>query len=251
MSLQPVWHVNPETATDPNVAGPDLGVHWPPRFGAQVTPLPTIASPWQGARTDAMAGHEEIDEGNRIPRVDADFLLASVIQILQSTITVPPRNLTGQLVETPYWSDAQIGSEDNERWLKVYEAIEAYGSSNPDLRDALSDLSEVTVEAQEEGYPAPSREALDNADRILRRMYRISPQRFEVYPIPKGAVAIDAAYCPGSSLVVLCASDGNASCLVNVNGKVRKASYSDADLLPDEFVRKALQELAYRRNLTK
>ena len=250
MSLQFARRVNSETAVEPNVQAFEPGLNWLTTAGAEV-PSSTSASPWRAANTQAPVDNKAIDEEYPAIRVDAEYLLAGVIQLLQSNFTQLQGSLTGNFIESIHRGHALVGIEDGDRWLKAYEALEAYGSTNSDLRDALSDLGEVTIEAQEEDYPAPSREALTNADSILRRMYRISPQRFEVYPMPNGAIAIDAAYSPGNSLVVLCASDGNASCLVNINGKPRKALYSDAGQLPDEFVRKALQELAYRRNLAK
>ena len=70
------------------------------------------------------------------------------------------------------------------------ERSDKYGAV--DLRDALRDLDEARKEAREEGFPAPSEAALRNARRLLRAMYDIFPQRFEVYPTPDGEIAIDA-----------------------------------------------------------
>ena len=110
----------------------------------------------------------------------------------------------------------------------------------PELKDALHDLDEATAEAREQNLPAPSAAALTNARRLLRAMYRISPRRYEIYPTPDDEIAIDAPGGHGRSVLLLCDSEGGALCLVNMNGAHRRARYSDADLLPDGFVREAL-----------
>ncbi len=112
-----------------------------------------------------------------------------------------------------------------------------------DLNDALRDLDEAREEAREEGFPQPSDVALENAGRLLREMYGISPRRFEVYPTPDGEIAIDAPHGQGRSVILLCDSEGGALCLVNVNGKHRRARYSTTETLPDGFMREALDDL--------
>ena len=114
------------------------------------------------------------------------------------------------------------------------------GDGCPDLRDALRDLEGARDEAREEGFPAPSDAALGNARRLLRAMYRMLPRRFEVYPMPDGEIAIHVPGGPGRSVILLCEPDGGALCLVNVDGKHRRARYADARGLPDGFVREAL-----------
>ena len=114
---------------------------------------------------------------------------------------------------------------------------------NPELYDALYDLQEATDEALEEGFPVPSEIALENAERLLREMYWISPRRFEVYPTPDGEIAIDAPGGHRRSVLLLCDSEGGALCLVNMNGNHRRARYDTTNTLPDGFVREALIEL--------
>ena len=117
------------------------------------------------------------------------------------------------------------------------------GDHCPDLRDALYDLDEARDEAREEGFPAPSDVALGNARRLLHAMYRLSPRRFEIYPMPDGGIAIDAPGGSGRSVLLLCGSDGGALCSVNMDGVRRRARYSETRGLPDGFVRDALAEL--------
>ncbi|MYD60045.1 MAG: hypothetical protein F4W91_03295 [Gemmatimonadetes bacterium] len=114
---------------------------------------------------------------------------------------------------------------------------------NPELYAALHDLQEATDEALEEGFPVPSELALENAERLLREMYLISPRRYEVYPTPDGEIAIDAPGGYGRSVLLLCDFEGSALCLVNMNGNHRRAHYDTTNTLPDGFVREALIEL--------
>ena len=114
------------------------------------------------------------------------------------------------------------------------------------LKDALLDLREARDEAREEGFPEPSDMALENAERLLREMYGISPRRFEVYPTPDGEIAIDAPDGQGQSVLLLCDSEGGALCLVNMNGHHRRARYSTTKTLPDGFVHEALADLKHQ-----
>ena len=111
------------------------------------------------------------------------------------------------------------------------------------LTDALHDLHAATDEACEEGFPIPSEIALENAERLLREMFLISPRRFEVYPTPDGEIAIDAPGGHGRSALLLCDSEGGALCLINMNGNHRRAQYSTINTLPDGFVHDALTSL--------
>lgn len=65
-------------------------------------------------------------------------------------------------------------------------------SSYDDLSDALCDMRGISDEARDEGFPLPSGSALEDADRLLRNLYTISPRRYEVYPTRDGEIAIDA-----------------------------------------------------------
>lgn len=112
-----------------------------------------------------------------------------------------------------------------------------------DLQDAMADLRSAPEEATEEGYPLPGEIALSNAKRILQRLYTLWPTRFEVYPTPDGEIAVVAPGGFGRSVMVLCDSQGGALCMVNLNGKHRRARYSSADDLPDGFLRESVNEL--------
>ena len=116
---------------------------------------------------------------------------------------------------------------------------------------AHNDLDQAAFEAREEDYPIPSESAFSNARSLLHALRDAIPSRFEVYPTQDGEIAIDAAGAPGQSVLLLCASDGDVLCLVNMGGMHRRAHYSDVASLPDGFVREALRELVRNLNATR
>ena len=160
--------------------------------------------------------------------------------------------LTGTMLAEPTASSVsklEGTSSSDEFSPEIVEFLEIAGGRNAGLRDALNDLDEAAAEAQDEKFPIPSDLALANARRLLLAMYKLLPRRFEVYPTPDGEVAIDAPGGRGRSVLLLCDSDGGALCLVNIDGKHRRARYSDTGSLPDGFVREALDEVAQRDEL--
>lgn len=110
------------------------------------------------------------------------------------------------------------------------------------LRAASADLAEVEVEALEEGYPRPTRLSRETAARLLRALYSISPRRYEAYPMPYGEIALHGG-ARGRSVILYCKPHGGVLCMVNLEGAHRRAAYADAALLPDAFVREALEDL--------
>ena len=191
--------------------------------------------------------------------VAADLLRPELIDHLSEHFTEPldhltgVDHLTGDFWKGPGWSDAVnavLSTLVSDIQLGTDEDVDVLVETSSDFPDALQDLAEVSLEAKEEQFPIPSTEARVNADRILRAMYGVFPRRFEVYPMPDGEIAIDTASGPGYSVVLLCASDGSATCLVNINGAGRSESYPDASVLPDDFLREALQELQNHHHLT-
>ena len=131
-----------------------------------------------------------------------------------------------------------VGGYQANRWSRMDEQVALPTPS--DLRDALQELGEVSADAEEDGLEVPSDSAFQNAQHLLKAMYRFSPQRFGVYPVSDGYIAIDARGINDRIAVVMCGSDGEVLCLVTVDGEHRRARYSTAAGLPDGFVREAL-----------
>lgn len=152
-----------------------------------------------------------------------------------------------------YFSTVLVGADAIQRNVIPHPYLEhdpSYGLDDflkervlpTDLSDALRDLKNSSIEAEEDGFEMPSDLAISNAERLLRRMYDISAQRFEVYPTPDAEIAI-RALAPRRSVILLCESLGGALCLVNVNSGRRRKRYSSADALPDSFLKEALSDL--------
>ena len=118
-----------------------------------------------------------------------------------------------------------------------------YEITDPDLEAALKDLQDARLEAEEEGFPCPSDEALKNAEQVLCRLYDIWACRYEVYPMPDGEIAIHVRGGPRNSVALLFEPEGQVLCLVSLGAKWRRARYSNSAMLPDAFVMEALKEL--------
>ena len=112
-----------------------------------------------------------------------------------------------------------------------------------DLKDALRDLEEVPDAAREQEIQEPSETAFATARRLIQEMYSISPRCFIVYPMPHGYIAIDGRSGNDRAVMMVCGSDGDAQCIVTIDGEDRRAHYSTTSRLPDDFVRQALNEL--------
>ena len=113
-----------------------------------------------------------------------------------------------------------------------------------ELAEAIAELDDVSAYAEEIEVERPSAAAFENARRLLKAMYRISPRQFSVYPTAGGHIAIDArGTTKGNIAVVSCGSDGSVLCLATIDGEDRRARYATARTLPDGFIREALAAL--------
>jgi len=111
------------------------------------------------------------------------------------------------------------------------------------LADALEDLEHIYEDAREEGFPEPSATVIQNAECLLKQLFDTSNRCYEVYSMPDGEVAIDAPDGTGQSMLLLCEPAGSVLCLANLKSGHRRARYSTAETLPDDFVREALAKL--------
>ena len=112
----------------------------------------------------------------------------------------------------------------------------------PAYAAALDELRQIADEARAEGLKPPSPAALESAERILREVCTRSRLEIEVYPLKDGEVAIDTGKFK-HSVVVICDSNGGARCMVNLDGRHRRAIYDSVDDLPDGFLCEALSAL--------
>ena len=116
-------------------------------------------------------------------------------------------------------------------------------SNYAELLNTLAELQEVGQEAIEEEETVPSQPAFSHAEQLIREMYDTIACPYLVELFPKGGIAITVPGGHGSSVMVVCESAGGALCSVNINGKYRSARYTDAEELPDAFLREALDQL--------
>lgn len=112
-----------------------------------------------------------------------------------------------------------------------------------ELAEALAELDDVADYADEIEVEVPSAAAFDNARRLLKAMYRISPRGFSVYPATGGHIVIDARGANDNIVVVSCGSDGSVLCLATIDGEDRRSWYETARTLPDGFISEALAAL--------
>ena len=159
-------------------------------------------------------------------------------------MTAPPGVDYHRIVPLPSGIMARIQGA-----VAMSTSVETQGQSSPpesyqsDLADALLDLDEVFEAAREEGIAEPSKLAFENAKRLLKAMYDLSPRRFDVYPMADGYIAVDGRGGYGRAALLTCGSDGDAVCLVTIDGERRRTHYATTAGLPDDFVRQALREL--------
>lgn len=110
--------------------------------------------------------------------------------------------------------------------------------------DALHDLAEIEDEARDSGYRVPEQRAIENAKRVLSWLKH--HPRLMVYPLENGDVGVDAASVRANKrrVLVVCAGDGSATCLVHVEKPSRRlwcATVDDAKMVA--FVQDAMLEL--------
>ncbi len=127
--------------------------------------------------------------------------------------------------------------------VSVEESPQPSAIASDDVSASLNDLREVVNEAVEEGFSIPSDLAFENTEHLLNRMFEFLTRRCEVYPTPDGEIAIDIPNGRGSSIILLCNSEGGVLCLVNLGGSHRRKSYPSADAVPDKFLRDCLMDL--------
>lgn len=111
------------------------------------------------------------------------------------------------------------------------------------LLDILNDVWSMVDEAPARDFPQPPEGLLQTAADLVRKIFTIYSKRFEVYHTEDNEIEIDIPNLRGSSVVVVCDTQGRASVDVNIRGDYRSRQYASAQLLPDYFLCQALMEL--------
>lgn len=167
-------------------------------------------------------------------------------RLLQGMIKIDPDSLFMRSNENHAPRTECIYRKPSSPTICKYEMAHAwqmYALDNTELNAALDDLKDIVEEAKEDNFPIPSNSVIKTSEELVRKIFNIYPRRFEVYPTQGSEIAIDIYNGKGSSVIILCGPSGGALCLVNINGNSRRAHYSQIDILPDGFVKEALEEL--------
>ena len=125
--------------------------------------------------------------------------------------------------------------------------MEAKNRRSAYRKEAMSDLLCVKEEAAEEGWAVPDDATIARAERVFGGMFNYAPRPYAIYAMPYGEIAIDAHSPQGRKVVVVCAADGGARCLVYLDGEFESRDYDDPSALPDDFVRDALRKTEARQ----
>ncbi len=120
----------------------------------------------------------------------------------------------------------------------------ATGESAPeipeDLAGALWELGQAEAWAREDGFLAPTPEALRDTETLLRQLYRIYPYRYDVNPCGLGDMMIHAGPEYRRSIAVVRRADGTAWCCVCVPEKTRAIRYNSEDFVSEKTLREAV-----------
>ncbi len=136
------------------------------------------------------------------------------------------------------WYIVPVADEPVDQAVATFEIA---STESAELTDALTDLEEIVEEAEEKGFTIPTRTSIQLAEQLLYAMYAVSPRRFEIYPMPRGDIAIDARDGHGRRIIVFCEPGGSMRCTINDNGKRDSHSESDPQGNVGPFIRGALE----------
>ena len=143
-----------------------------------------------------------------------------------------------------------LSSSDSAQRTLVEYLRQTETAYSPNLNEALHELEQVADEARNDGSPVPSSLAHGNARTLIEQMYRICRLRYAVYPLYKGEIVIEAMSENQDSVLVVCRSEGDIGCFVNMDDQSRQERYHDISGLPNGFLREALHELTHRSRRT-
>ena len=113
------------------------------------------------------------------------------------------------------------------------EVVESYN-----LKLVREDISRVIAWAYESDEEIPTEIAIQNARRVIEKVFWAWPQRFDVYPFD-GTVGIDSEMVDQDFVMVLCKSDGSISAMADIAGdSLRKDCDGPESTEYDELVLK-------------
>lgn len=154
------------------------------------------------------------------------------------------------------WSDARTGARQLRIVAQSAAAIPLFvvddgmppRAADSWLTEALLELADAGLEAEEEGYPLPGDAAKDHAERILRKLAVTDPvgSTPAVSPTADGDIAISFHNPEIEGVVqILCEQNGRAEVYSTIAGKSRYTCYDVASArdLPDSILKGELARL--------
>ena len=111
-----------------------------------------------------------------------------------------------------------------------------------DLAAALQELARIVDEAREEGYPEPEPVAIYNARLLVKRMYQLLPQRYDIYPTADGEIVIDGG-TSARRFFAFCYSNGDVLYIGWVDGERHRERTSVEEDFAMPFLEKVLHQL--------
>ena len=113
--------------------------------------------------------------------------------------------------------------------MPTYE-IEADDSGADWLDEALEELGEACLDAEEQEYPPVTELALANAERLLTDLARRVAEAPLVHSTPEGGIAIDFRNPErDAGILTICEPGGDGVCFYEFKGKRGRIRVSDAD----------------------
>lgn len=110
------------------------------------------------------------------------------------------------------------------------------------LGEALDKLAGVVAQAAKDGYPVPSQDQVEQAERLLQGAIRIGPVGYDVYATPQAEIAIDFT-TDDFSIALYSKRDGSSECFVDKGGTSQShAWYRNSDEALGAFFQDALSK---------
>ena len=116
--------------------------------------------------------------------------------------------------------------------------------SHAALREAIGTLSRVKELALEDECEEPSTLAISNAGAVLKAMFAISPQLYDIYPMGGGEIAIDGAGL-GWRVGVFCYSDNSVQYVGWLEGDRRQVHSIGVENIPVNFLYRVLHKIGF------
>ncbi|MDE0646043.1 MAG: hypothetical protein OXH84_07410 [Gammaproteobacteria bacterium] len=115
------------------------------------------------------------------------------------------------------------------------------------LQDALLQIQ--TIEEQfEPGDIKPTESLLRNIEGLVHQIYEWMDLPVEISAMPEGDVTIHFSTQRNNLVFLDCAPDGTVYCMIKIDGKCTRKSYSDINSLPTQFISQNVKRIYRMRD---